>query len=174
MPMNSNLTSTLSEFTKKSEFSKRGLAAEFSSEPPLHPSELNLITRARLRLVKLIPFAFVRVLMIFFIGVAATLAWQSYGGAAREMIAGWSPHLGWLAPPPAPASPSPEQLVAMSRGLAVIRQNVDKLAADITKLQAIQQGVPDRTSASSPSPAVAPARRPVSQPPPPARGPPVR
>jgi hypothetical protein len=174
MPMNSNLTSALSEFTKKSEFSKRGLAAEFSSEPPLHPSELNLITRARLQLIKLIPFAFVRVLMIFFIGVAATLAWQSYGGAAREMIAGWSPHLGWLAPPPAPASPSPEQLVAMSRGLAVIRQNVDKLAADVTKLQAIQQGGPDRTSASPPSPAVAPARRPVSQPPPPTRGPPVR
>jgi hypothetical protein len=172
--MNSNLTSALSEFTKKSEFSKRGLAAEFASEPPLHPSELNLLTRARLRLVKLIPFAFVRVLMIFFIGVAATLAWQSYGGAAREMIASWSPHLGWLAPPPAPASPSPEQLVAMSRGLAVIRQNVDKLAADITRLQATQQGVPDRTSASPPSPAVAPARRPVSQPLPPARGPPVR
>jgi hypothetical protein len=34
--MNSNLTSALSEFTKKSEFSKSGLAAEFSSEPPLH------------------------------------------------------------------------------------------------------------------------------------------
>jgi hypothetical protein len=171
MPMNSNLTCALSEFTKKSAFSKRGLAAEFPSEPPLHPSELNVITRARLRLAKLVPFAFARVLMIFFIGVAATLAWQSYGAAAREMIAGWSPHLGWLAPPP--ASASPEQLAAMSRGLAVMRQNVDKLAADITKLQAIQQGALV-TSASPPSPAVTPARKPVSQPAPPARGPPVR
>jgi hypothetical protein len=36
----------------------------------------------------------------------------------------------------------------MSRGLAVMRQNVDKLAADITKLQAIQQGALDRTAAS--------------------------
>jgi hypothetical protein len=170
MPMNSNLTSALSEFNKRSELSKSGLAAEFSSEPPLHPSELNVITRARLRLAKLMPFAFARVLMIFFIGVAATLAWQSYGGAAREMIAGWSPHLGWLAPPPARASPSPEQLVATSRGLALMRQNVDKLAADITKLQAIQQGALDRTAALPPSPAVVPARKPVSQPPPPARG----
>ena len=34
--MSPNLTSALSEFTKKSEFSKSGLAAELSSEPPLH------------------------------------------------------------------------------------------------------------------------------------------
>jgi len=86
MPMSPNLTSALSEFTKKSEFSKSGLAAELSSEPPLHPSELSWITRARLRVGKLVPFAFVRFLMIFFIGVAATLAWQSYGATAREVM----------------------------------------------------------------------------------------
>jgi hypothetical protein len=171
MPMSPTLTSALSDFTKQSEYSKSGLAAELSSEPPLHPSELSLITRARLRLGKLIPFAFVRFLVIFFIGVAATLAWQSYGATAREVMASWSPHLAWLAPPPAPVSTSPEQVVAMSRGLASMRQDVDKLAADITKLQAIQQGTVDRTSASPPSPAVAPGRKPVSQPPPPVRTP---
>jgi hypothetical protein len=48
--MNPNLTSALSEFTKKSEFSKSSLAAELSSKLPLHPSELSWITRARLRL----------------------------------------------------------------------------------------------------------------------------
>ncbi len=58
--MNRNLTSALSDFTKKSKFSKSGLAAELSNEPPLHPSELNLITRVRLWLGKLVPFAFVR------------------------------------------------------------------------------------------------------------------
>jgi hypothetical protein len=57
-----------------------------------------------LRLGKLVPFAFARFLVIFFIGVAATLAWQSYGATAREMMASWSPHLGFLAPPPAPVS----------------------------------------------------------------------
>jgi hypothetical protein len=172
--MNPSLTSSLSEFTKQSEFSKSGLAAELSSEPPLHPSELSWITRARLRVGKLVPFAFVRFLMIFFIGVAATLAWQSYGATAREVMASWSPHLGWLAPPPAPAGASPEQLIAMSRGLAAMRQGVDKLAADITKLQAIQQGSLDRTAASPPSPAAAPVRKPVPQPPSPVRAPPVR
>src|SRR6266481_7762093 len=134
MPMNSGLTSALSEF------SKGGWATEPSNEPPLHPTERNLIMRARLWLGKAVPFAFARFLVIFFIGVAATLAWQSYGATAREVMASWSPHLAWLAPPPAPAGTSPEQLVAMSRGLAVMRQDVDKLAADITKLQAIQQG----------------------------------
>jgi hypothetical protein len=170
--MTPSLTSSLSEFSKQSEFSKSGLAAELSSEPPLHPSELSWIKRARLRVGKLFPFAFVRFLMIFFIGVAATLTWQSYGGTAREVMARWSPHLGWLATPPAPAGASPEQLIAMSRGLAAMRQDVDKLAADITKLQAIQQGTLDRTSASPPSPAV--VRKPVSQPPPPVRAPQAR
>jgi hypothetical protein len=129
-------------------------------------------TRARLRLGKLIPFAFVRFLVVFFIGVAATLAWQSYGATAREVMASWSPHLSFLAPPPAPASTSTEQLVAMSRGLAVMRQDVDRLAANITKLQAIQQGAVDKTAATPPSPAT--VRKPVLQPPPPVRAPPAR
>jgi len=170
--MNPSVTSSLSESTKQSEFSNSGLVTELSSEPPLHPSELSWIRRARLRLGKLVPFAFVR---FFFIGVGATLAWQSYGATAREMMAGWSPHLGWLAPPPTPAAASPpEQLVAMSRGLAAMRQDVDKLAADITKLQAIQQGTVERTSASPPSPAAASVRKPVPQSPPPVRAPPAR
>ncbi len=56
----------------------------------------------------------------------------------------------------------------------MVRQSIDKLAADVTKLQAPQQGALDRTSASPPSPAVVPVRRPVLQPPPPVRAPPVR
>src|SRR5580700_1608819 len=34
------------------------------------------------------------------VGVAATLAWQSYGDAARQMIASAAPQLGWLVSPP--------------------------------------------------------------------------
>ncbi len=108
-------------------------------------------------------------LITFCVGVAATSAWQSYGGAAREMIARWSPHLGWLAPPAALADASPDQLAAISRGLAVVRQSVDKLAADVTKLQTTQQGALERTSAPPPSPAGVPARKPA-----PSRAPPVR
>ena len=105
-------------------------------EPPLHPSELNRTTRVR---------SFVRFLAFFIIGVTGTLAWQSYGGPARETIASWSPRLAWLAPPA--ALTGPDQIAAISQDLTVVRQSVDKLAADITKLQAPQQGAA-RTSVS--------------------------
>ena len=141
--------------------------------------------------------ALVRFLITFGVGIAATLAWQSYGDAAREMIASSSEQLAWLAPqvapaaqaaprlvaPPAPAGPSPdlEQLKAMSLGLAVVRQSVDQLAAqvaacreqmtrDITKLQAAEQDILHKISEPPPRPAAAaaPVHKPVSLTPPPA------
>jgi hypothetical protein len=146
--MNSSLTSTLSEFAKKSEFSKGPPATEPSDKPRLQLTIRNLITRVRSRLGKLVPFALVRFLVSFFIGVAATLAWQSYGDAARTAIAGWSLHLGWLAPAAASAGASPERLKAASIALAGVRQSVDKLATEMSKLQA--PGTSDRASSSPP------------------------
>src|SRR5260370_7755729 len=46
--------------------------------------------------------ALVRFLIIFSIGVSATLAWQSYGDPAREMIPNSYPHLTSFAPHAAP------------------------------------------------------------------------
>jgi hypothetical protein len=73
-----------------------------------------------------------RFLIAFGIGVVATLAWQSYGDAARGMIASF----GWLAPAAAPDASSPDlqeliaiELKAMSTDLAAVRQSVDQLAA---------------------------------------------
>jgi hypothetical protein len=40
-------------------------------------------------------------------GVAATLAWQSYGGTARQMIADLAPQLSWLLLSPPATSPPP-------------------------------------------------------------------
>jgi hypothetical protein len=128
-----------------------------------------------------------RLLIIFCIGVGATLAWQSYGDAAREMIANSSPQLGWLAPQaaphaqmasekvaPAPSStPSPElqQLKEMLFVFATMRQSVDQLSAnqqqmagDIAKLLADQQQLLHKISAPPPQPAAAPARKPVPLP----------
>jgi hypothetical protein len=47
---------------------------------------------------------FVRYLVAVLIGVAATLAWQSYGDAAKQVIATSAPELGW--------SPEVKQMVA--------------------------------------------------------------
>jgi hypothetical protein len=133
--------------------------------------------------------AFARLLITFCIGVSATLAWQSYGDAARQMIADSYPQLGWLAPQAAPlgqtpanmaapAALSPEllQLKAMAANLAAVRQSVDQLAAqlaagrqqtagDIANLQAVvaagqQQMAGDIAKISAPPPRpVPPAAR---------------
>jgi hypothetical protein len=133
MPMNSSLTSSLSEFSKG------------RPDKPLRGSTVrNLITAARLWLGKLVSFAVVRVLLIFFVGFAAGIAWQSYGGAGRKAIAAWSPHLAWLAP--AADDTSADRFKAMSLALATARQSLDKLATEIGKVQA-QDGVPRRRAA---------------------------
>jgi hypothetical protein len=131
----------------------------------------------------------VRFLVVFGIGIATTLAWQSYGDTARAMIANSSPQLGWLAPqtppvastapevvaPAAAASPDLQQLVL---GLASVRQSVDQLAAqlaasqrqmgsEIAKLQADQQKITHQLSVAPPRPAAARAPKPTPVTPPP-------
>jgi hypothetical protein len=103
---------------------------------------MNLIVRARLWLGKLVSFAAARVLMIFVIGFAAGVAWQSYSGEVRKTIASWSPHLAWLAPPAAGALS--DRLKTMSLALAAARQNLDKLATEMTRLPAQDGDTPRR------------------------------
>jgi len=164
----------------RSEFAEGRWATDLSADmPPPHPSELNRVLRTRSSFRKLASLAITRVLIAFCIGVAVTLAWQSYGDAGREMIAKSSPHLAWLAPQTmqttsaasAGASLDLNQLKAMTRDLAAVRQSVDKLAAEITKLQVTKQGTPDRASAPPPAAVGAPGRKPV---PPPAQTPQAR
>jgi len=121
-----------------SELSRSRPATERSNKLRLPATIRNLITRIRLWLGKLFSLAFVRVLMIFLLGFAAGIAWESYGGAARKTVAGWSPHLAWVAPaavPAVPASNSADRLKATSLALTAVRQSVDKLSAEISKLQ---------------------------------------
>jgi hypothetical protein len=135
MPMNSKLSLALSEF------SKGRWAAVPSGEPPLHPSEPNLVTKALSWLGKLAPLVFARYLITFFIGVAATLAWQSYRDATRE-----------------------EMIAVTPASLDLVRQSVDKLAVEITKLQAAEKDILDRISTPAPRPAATSARNPVLRP----------
>jgi hypothetical protein len=134
-----------------------------------------------------------RSVIMFSIGVAATLAWQSYGGEAREIIASLSPQLSWLAPQAAaaPAIPdsneqmarSVDRIVAANReitrsvdrivtaGQEQVSRSVAQLAADqeqmtreIIKLQAISQYGIYRNPVPSPRPAPLPAPKPVTRP----------
>jgi hypothetical protein len=101
--------------------------------------------------VKRALLALTRFLIIFCIGVAATLAWQSYGDAAREMIANSYPQLSWLASQAepvaqnapdivalaAPVAPSPDQLRlnATSLDLDAVRQSIDRIANEMATSQ---------------------------------------
>jgi hypothetical protein len=132
--MNATPTSSVSESSKG--------RAERSNQPSLHALARNLSVSARLWLGKVVSFPFARVLMIFVIGFAAGVAWQSYGGEARKTVASWSPHLAWLAPPAAAASS--ERLKIMSLALAAARQNLDKLATEMSRLPAQDGDTPRR------------------------------
>src|SRR5258708_19956286 len=90
MPMNSKLS------LAQSEFSKSRSATEPSDEPPLHPTELNLIMRLRVWLDKLAPLAFAPYLITFFVGVALTFALPSYPAATpAQKIAAAPPPLAF-------------------------------------------------------------------------------
>ena len=121
--------------------------------------------------------ALLRFLITICIGLASTLAWQSYGNVARQMIAKLASQAAPLmqaasnrVTPAEPATPSDDvqQLKAMSPDLAAVRQSVDQLAAqlqqmagDVATMQAAQQAILRRVSTPSPPPprpAAAPAR----------------
>ena len=96
--------------------------------------------------------ALVRFLIIFCIGVSATLAWQSYRDPPRETIASSYPQLSRLAPQaepvaqngpdmialasPTAASPDQQQPNAILLALDAVRQSIDRIATGIASSMA--------------------------------------
>jgi hypothetical protein len=143
----------------------------FLREPALLPDvaaqqpDLDEIIRPSLG--KRVKRRLVRFLIVFSVGVGTALAWQSYGDAARAMIATSWPQLAALAPEPAPvpqaaaaapqATVSPElqnlkedlaqvkqelqQLKEIPAALASLRQSVDQLAGSQQQLAGSQQQI---------------------------------
>jgi hypothetical protein len=122
-------------------------------------------------------------LIAAFISVGSIFAWQSYGDAAKEHLASWA--IGWLLPtlkpppdiaPVAPAARFPDvqqQLEAVVRDLAALRQSVDRLAVDleqiarnIASLETAENDIRSKISAPKPA-AAAPRRSPALKYPPP-------
>ena len=120
-----------------SEFSKGRWAAEPPDEPPLHPTELKVAAKVLSWLARLAPLAFARYLIAFFIGVIAAVAWQSYRDVREEMIA------------TAPAN------------LDLVQRNIDKLAAEIIKVEAVEQDILDKVSTPPSRPAATAVRNSV-------------
>ena len=116
------------------------------------------------------------------IGVGATLGWQSYGDAAKEMVIARAPTLAWLlsistTKPPVVATTSPDpmqQLAPLASNLDVVRRSVEQLAAkqeqlaqNIAALQAVEEDIRQKVSSTPPSPApqAASIRQPTPSPP---------
>src|SRR5712671_2992746 len=128
-----------SEFSEGSLPAKRQLVEKLA----IDPADLKTDQFKSERLGKRIRFALAPI--TFCIGVVATLAWQSYGDAARRTIANSFPRLGWSVPQAAPVTqnnpdiivptasaapfPDQQQLDAISLDLDAVRQSVDRIAA---------------------------------------------
>ena len=117
--------------------------------PPVHPTEKRFTRR-------------LRVGIIFGLGIAATLVWQTWAKGPRQAVADRFPKLGWIAPA-AVASPGPdgsvsaEQLASIAHNLVLVRQSVDRVSADVAKLQAAKAESRNPTT-SAPAPAAAPRK----------------
>jgi hypothetical protein len=114
------------------------------------------------------------------IGVGATLGWQSYGDAAKEVLVARAPTLAWMlsvsttkSPVMAATSADPmQQLAPLASNLDVVRRSVDQLAAkqgqmaqNIAALQAVEEDI--RQKVSSTPPALAQQAASIPQPKPP-------
>jgi hypothetical protein len=92
--------------------------------------------------------AFISILIIFCIGVSATLAWQWHG--AREMIASSSPQLSGLPPQAEPVPQNAPEVIGLDSrtasspdqqgpsallDLGVVRQSISQIAASIASSQ---------------------------------------
>jgi hypothetical protein len=99
------------------------------------------------------------------IGVGATLGWQVYGDAAREMFVARAPTLAWLFPvsatkPPVVAATPPasaQQLESLASNLDVVRRSVELLSAkqeqmaqNIATLQAVGEDIRQKMSYTPP------------------------
>jgi hypothetical protein len=101
--------------------------------------------------------ALARFLIPAFIGVAGTLALQSYGEAAKQIIASWAPQLGWPVSllsqlgrlRPATNSPSGSEIVAEQSSTHAVQTSTP----DAPQAAPVAQAAPD-TIAAGAAPAV--------------------
>lgn len=119
-----------------------------------------------------------RFVIAVLIGIGATLAWQSYGDAARDKVVARVPSLGWLlsvsttkSPAIASTAPDPmQQLEPLAFNLDVVRRSVEQLTAkqelmaqNIATLQAVADDIRQRMSTTPPSSLSQQLAAPISQ-----------
>jgi hypothetical protein len=116
------------------------------------------------------------------IGVGATLGWQTYGDAAKEMLVARAPALAWVLSVPTTKSPvvaatstdPTQQLAPLASNLDAVRRSVEQLAAkqeqmaqNIAALKAVEEDIRQKISSTPSAPAPAPQAASIPQPKPP-------
>jgi hypothetical protein len=115
----------------------------------------------------------VRFSIAVLIGVGATLGWQSYGDAVKDMLAAEAPILGWVLSSVPTTKPSAvavtsidpaRQLAPLASTLDIVRRSVEQLAAkqeqmaqNIAALRAAEGDARQKMSSTPSAPAAAPA-----------------
>jgi hypothetical protein len=109
----------------------------------------------------------IRFFIAVLIGIGATLAWQSHGDAARDMVVARAPLLGWLlsvsttksAAGAATTQDPMQQLEPLASNLDVVRRSVEQLAAkqeqmvqSIATLQAVEEDIRQKMTSPPPFP----------------------
>jgi len=138
--------------TAVSDFSAGPRVTEPSLGPALRPADLSndpLPTDPR-SLRGRTSLSLARFLLAACVGVAATLAWQAYGGTAKQMIANSIPQLSWLLlSPPATNPPSGSEIAVEQPSPPAVQESGPQGAS--------AQAGAVATTASEPAASTAPA-----------------
>ena len=127
------------------DFAPRDLDAERDLQRSRRPQRQNAIKKPSVenRMVRSLSRFFAAVL----IGVALTLAGQSYSEQLNGMITDWAPSLAWLLPAQGPkktaegaiSSEVAQQIKLIAVDLAIVRRNMGQLAANQDQFAAKQE-----------------------------------
>ena len=143
--MNDMPSPTQSEFSKSSLPVKRPLVERVAIDPADLKNDQSQSERPLLG--RRAPLALAHFLIIFCLGVTATLAWLSYGDVARETIASSFPRFGWLAPQTTTAGQNTPDIAPIARAasslgqqqltldLDAVRQSLEQIATSIATSQ---------------------------------------
>ena len=83
------------------------------------------------------------------IGVAATLAWQSYGGTAKQMIANSAPQLSWLLSLPAMNPPSGREIAVEQPSPPAVQASAPQAAS--AQAGAVAPAVSETAASTAPT-----------------------
>jgi hypothetical protein len=143
--------------TAGSDFSAGPRVTEPSLDARLRPADLNPSPTDRPSPSRRTSRSLARFLVMACAGAAATLAWQSYGGTAKQMIANSAPQLSWLLLSPPAMDPS------SGREIAVEQPSPPAVQASAPQAASAQAGAVASTASETAAPTAPTAPSPALQ-----------